>query len=70
MRQGRPWYFLSPSYWCGWMAGTHRDSVRTSRGVRRLRPPLASAPQEGEADPDVAAEEAGMRVSVWVRVWG
>ena len=52
------------------MAGTHRDSVRTSRGVRRLRPPLASAPQEGEADPDVAAEEAGMRVSVWVRVWG
>ena len=44
------------------MAGTHRDSVRTARGVRRVRPPLASVPQEGEPDMDVAAEEVNMKV--------
>ena len=42
MRKGRPWYFLSPSYWCGasWRPRRHAG-VRTARGERSLRPPLA-----------------------------
>lgn len=66
MRKGRPWYFLTPSYWTG-SGGRARGqaSVRTSRGVRGLNPPLARLAQveAGDAglDPDVAAEEARMK---------
>ncbi|PSC73682.1 ABC transporter A family member 2 [Micractinium conductrix] len=64
VRKGRPWYFLSPSYWCGasWRPRRHAG-VRTARGERSLRPPLArgAALDAGtQRDTDVVAEEKRM----------
>lgn len=50
----KPWYLLSPVYWCGGMR--RRGSAR-----RKLRPPVACPVESGEADVDVAAEEAAMK---------
>ena len=64
MRKGRPWYFLTPSYWfSGGSRRMGKHAVRTSKGVRSLNPPLSRAAllDEGaQRDPDVLAEERRM----------
>eukprot|EP00887_Chlorella_sp_A99_P004766 scaffold4.g4766.t1 len=75
VRKGKPWYFLTSSYWIGAAAGRGRGAARTVRGLRALRPPLpepagadagasngsGSTSNGGTVDPDVAAEEERMR---------
>ena len=65
MRKGRPWYFLTPSYWfSGGSSRRGKHAVRTSKGVRSLNPPLSRAAllDEGaQRDPDVLAEERRMQ---------
>ena len=65
MRKGRPWYFLTPSYWfSGGSRRMGKHAVRTSKGVRSLNPPLSRAAllDEGaQRDPDVLAEERRMQ---------
>lgn len=65
MRKGRPWYFLTPSYWFG--GGTSprgKHAVTTSKGVRTLNPPLSRAAlldQGARRDQDVLEEERRMQ---------